>query len=85
MKCGPVCGCQSCKASGEFRLSVSARSEGGDHWKWARGRTHPLVVDPSSQVLAPKCKVNAEEKRANRAIRQEKGNLLEGKERVIGP
>ena len=47
--------------------------------------THPVVVDPSSQVLAPKCKVSAEEKRASRAIRQEKGNLLEGKERVIGP
>lgn len=47
--------------------------------------THPVVVDPSSQVLVPKCKVSAEEERASRVIRQEKGNLLEGKERVIDP
>ena len=47
--------------------------------------THPVAVDPPSQVSAPQCKVSAEEKRASRAIRQEKGNLLEGKERMTGP
>ena len=31
------------------------------------------------------CKASAEEKRASWAVRQEKGSLLEGKERVTGP
>ena len=31
------------------------------------------------------CKAIAEKKRVSRAVRQEKGNLLEGKERVTGP
>ena len=31
------------------------------------------------------CKVTAEKKRVSRAVRQEKGNLLEGKEMVTGP
>ena len=31
------------------------------------------------------CKVSAESKRASLAVRQEKGNSLEGKERVTGP
>jgi len=29
--------------------------------------------------------VSAEKKRASRAVRQEKGNLLQGKEKVTGP
>ena len=31
------------------------------------------------------CKASAEKKRVSWAVRQEKGNLLEGKERVTGP
>ena len=31
------------------------------------------------------CKTSAEKKRASPAVRPEKGNLLEGKERVTGP
>ena len=33
----------------------------------------------------PHCKASAEKKTASRAVRQEKGNLLEGKEMVTGP
>ena len=48
------------------------------------------VYTPQSEVprvLGPKgwCKANAEKKKASWAVRQEKGNLLEGKERVTGP
>ena len=77
MKCGPVCGCQSSKASGKSHpgacLSFLARSKGGDH---------PVVVDLPSWVSAPECKLSAKKKRVSWAVRQEKGNLLEGKERV---
>ena len=41
-------------------------------WKWG------------VPVSAPECKASAEKKRASQAVRQEKGNLLEGKERVTG-
>ena len=67
MKCGPVCVCQSSKASGESRpgahLSFSARSKGGDH---------SVAVDLPSWVLATECKASAEKKRASQAVRQEK-------------
>ena len=46
---------------------------------------HPVAVDLPSQVLAPECKESVEKKKASWAVRQEKGNLLEGKERVTGP
>ena len=79
MKCGQTCGCQAGKASGKSRPGVcrsfSAGSSGGDH---------PVAVDLPSGVSAPECK-GAEKKRESQAIRQEKGNLLEEKERVIGP
>ena len=45
---------------------------------------HPIVVDLPSWVSAPECKASAEKKRSSQAVRQEKGNLLEGKERVTG-
>ena len=48
------------------------------------GGAHPVAVDLPSPVLAPECKASAEKKRASQAVRQEKGNLLEGKERVTG-
>ena len=44
----------------------------------------PLAVDLLSRVSAPERKASEEKKRASRAVRQEKGNLLEGKERVTG-
>ena len=43
---------------------------------------HPVVVDLPSWVSAPECKLSAKKKRVSWAVRQEKGNLLEGKERV---
>ena len=49
------------------------------------GGAHPVAVDLPFQVSAPQCKASAEKKRASQAVRQEKGNLLEGKERVTGP
>ena len=49
------------------------------------GGAHPVAVDLPFQVSAPQCKASAEKKRASQAARQEKGNLLEGKERVTGP
>ena len=55
--------------------SFSAGSSGGKH---------PVAVDLPSGVSAPECK-GAEKKRESQAIRQEKGNLLEEKERVTGP
>ena len=45
---------------------------------------HPVAVDLPSRVSTPKCKASAEKKRVSRAVRQKKGNLLEGKERVTG-
>ena len=35
--------------------------------------------------LGSHCKVSSEKKRVNQAVRQEKGNLLEGKECMTGP
>ena len=46
---------------------------------------HPVAVDLPSRVSAPECKASAEKERASRAVRQEKGNLLEQKERMAGP
>ena len=46
---------------------------------------HPVSVDLPSQGSAPEGKASAEKKRASWAVRQEKGNLLEGKERMTGP
>ena len=43
------------------------------------------MVDLPSQVLAPESKASVEKKKASWAVRQEKGNLLEGKERMTGP
>ena len=89
MKCGPVCGCQSSKTSGKSRpgphLSFSARSKAGDHRRWACERSPPSCGGSSSRVSAPERKPSAEKKRASQAVRQEKGNLLEGKEPVTGP
>ena len=45
---------------------------------------HPVVVNLPSQVLAPESKASVEKKKASWAVRQEKGNLLEGKGRVTG-
>ena len=48
MKCGPVCGCQSSKASGEScpgaQLSFSARSKGGTTGDGLVRGTHPVAV-----------------------------------------
>ena len=38
----------------------------------------PLAVDLLSRVSAPERKASEEKKRASRAVRQEKGNLLKG-------
>ena len=88
VKCGPVCGCQSGKTSGESRprarLSFSARSQKGTTRGGLGRGAHPVVVDLPSRVSAPECKTSAEKERTSRAVRQEKGNLLEGKERVTG-
>ena len=46
---------------------------------------HPVAVNLLSWVLAPECKARAEKKRASWAVGQEKGNLLQEKERVTGP
>ena len=40
---------------------------------------HPVVVDLPSQAPAPECKVSAKKERVSWAVKQEKGNLLEGK------
>ena len=63
------------------RISVSQQDprEGTISSGLVRG-AHPVSVDLLSRVLAPECKASAEKKRASWAVRQEKGNLLEGKE-----
>ena len=45
---------------------------------------HPAALDLPSRVSAPECKASVEKKRVGCAVRQEKGNLLEGKEMVTG-
>ena len=89
MKCGPVCGRQSNKATGksrprDFSVSQQGSREGTVRGGLVRG-AHPVAVNLPSWVLAPGHKASAEKKRASWAVRQEKGNLLEGKERVTGP
>ena len=41
--------------------------------------------DSKNLNLRLSCKVSAEKKRVSQAVSQEKGNLLEGKEKVTGP
>ena len=65
-------------------ISVSWQREGTTGGGLGR-RAHPAAVDLPSQVSAPECKASAEKKRSSQAVRQEKGNLLEGKEKVTGP
>ena len=68
------------------RISVSQQDprEGTTGGGLMRG-AHPVSVDLPSQGSAPEGKASAEKKRASWAVRQEKGNLLEGKERRTGP
>ena len=61
-----------------------AGSQGGDRGRWAREKSPPMCGDLPSWVSAPECTVSAEKKRASPAVRQEKGNLLGGKERMTG-
>ena len=44
-----------------------------------------ICENGESRFSAPECKASAEKRRASQAVRQEKGNLLEGNERVTGP
>ena len=67
-----------------FSVSQQGSREGTVRGGLVRG-AHPVAVNLSSWVLAPGRKASAEKKRASWAVRQEKGNLLEGKERVTGP
>ena len=64
---------------GLVSVSWQGPREGTTGDRLVRG-AHPAVVALPSQVLAPECKASAEKKRASWAVRQEKGNLLEGKE-----
>ena len=43
----------------------------------SKGEDRPVEVDLPSRVSTPEFKASAEEKRARRAVRQEKGHLLE--------
>ena len=67
-------------------LTVSRRGprEGTTGGGLVRG-ARPAAVHLPSWVSAPESKAGAEKKRASWGVRQEKGNLLEGKERVTGP
>ena len=66
-------------------VSVSRRGprEGTTRGGLGRG-AHPVAVGLPSLVSAPECKASVEKKRVGCAVRQEKGNLLEGKERMTG-
>ena len=87
VKRAQVCGCQSNKASGESRpgthLSFLARSKGGGHQRWACEPTQLQWIFPPG--FQPQNVRWGREKENEPAVRQEKGNLLEGKERVTGP
>ena len=67
-----------------FSVSQQGPREGTIRGGLVRG-AHPVVVNLPSWVLAPEYKARAEKKRASWAVRQERGNLLQGKERVTGP
>ena len=69
---------------GLISVSWQGPREGSTRDGLGRG-AHPVGVDLPSQVLAPVCKESAEKNRASWAVRQEKGNLLEGNEMVTGP
>ena len=67
-----------------FSVSQQGPREGTIRGGLVRG-AHPVAVNLLSWVLAPECKARAEKKRASWAVGQEKGNLLQEKERVTGP
>ena len=77
MKCGPVCGCQSSKASGESHpgeivsVSLQGPRKGATECGLVRG-AHPVAVDLPSWVLAPEYKTSVEKKRVSQVVRQEK-------------
>ena len=64
-------------------VSQKGLREGTTRGGLVRG-AHPVVDGSSLACLVPECKASAEKNRASQAFRQEKGNLLEGKERVTG-
>ena len=67
-----------------FSVSQQGPREGTIRGGLGRG-AHPVAVNLASWVFAPECKARAEKKRESWAVRQEEGNLLQGKERVTGP
>ena len=65
-------------------FSTFATVEAGKgHLKGIALFTDELSSHPRTSMHS--CGVSAEKRRVRRAVRQEKGNLLEGKERVTGP
>ena len=65
MKCGPVCGCQSSKASGGSCPELISVWQGPREGATGGGlmrRANPVGVDLPSQVSAPECKVSAEKR-----------------------
>ena len=82
MKCGPVCGCQSSKASGGSYPELISVWQGPREGATGGGlmrRANPVGVDLPSQVSAPECKVSAEKREwASRAVRK-KRKFIRGK------
>ena len=74
---------------GKWRVppgAVSGSRQGpreGTAGRWARERSPPGAVDLPSRVSAPECKASAEQESEPQS-RLEKGNVLEGKEKVTG-
>ena len=88
MKCGPVCGYQPSKASGESRPELISVWQGPKEGTTGGGlmrRANPAGVDLPSQVSAPECKASAEKRVSKPGGQARKGNLSEGSERVTGP
>ena len=83
--CVDVSPARQVKSPAPELVSVSRQGpqEGTARGGLGRG-AHPVAVDLPSPVSVPECKASAEKKSVSHAVRQEKGNLLEGKERVTG-
>ena len=85
MKSGPVCGCQSSKASGDSRpgARLSFLAKRGDHQRWAWERSPPRCGGSSLPGFSTRIKASAEKKRVSWQSGK-KRKFIRGKRGVTG-
>ena len=85
MKSGPVCGCQSSKASGDSRpgARLSFLAKRGDHQRWAWERSPPRCGGSSLPGFSTRIKASAEKKRVS-WLSGKKRKFIRGKRGVTG-